>query len=95
MINKDDSYEEAYKKLLREKPHLFELLEEGYEAISKKIKIFTLKHEWVPFMHSCTVMDKVVMTIIYLYEKQLSELRKELDDYKCRFKSSGNIIKEG
>lgn len=82
------TYSQEYKKTRKEKPWLHDLLEWGYVALNEKVKIHTEKHEWLPWEPACNVMDKLVFTVCYIYERKLAMLEAELNECKRRLKST-------
>lgn len=82
------SYNKHYRKLKKKKIWLYELLEHGYVALHDKVKIHTENHEWLPWEPACTILDKIVMSVSYIYERKIAQLEKENDDLKLRLKSS-------
>lgn len=80
------NYNREYKKTRRKQPWLHELLSQGYLALHSKVKIHTATQEWVPWQYSCSLLDRIVFTVAYIYQNKISSLEKELNELKRRTK---------
>lgn len=77
-FSSDSSLNQLYKKAIKNKSWLVELLEEAYVAIAENVKLRSETRDYVDFDHACTVMDRVVIQVSCIYEEYIRRMKNNV-----------------